>query len=64
MARFNVVSIKLDGANKSVVGYDGGCGCCEDSQRLTKAQLQEFIDDLEGQLAEAKGLLERDDLFD
>jgi Fe-S cluster biogenesis protein NfuA len=64
MARFNTVRICLDEANKSVVGYDGGCGCCEDSQRLTKAQLQEFIDDLKAQVAEAEGLMERNDLFD
>lgn len=64
MAKFSAVSIQLDEANKSVVGYDGGCGCCQDSQKLTKAQLQEFIEELEAQLAEAKGLMERDDLFD
>lgn len=62
MPKFNVVSIRVK--DNKVLGYDGGCGCCMETQYLSKDQLREFIEELKAQLSEAEKLLETDNLFE
>jgi hypothetical protein len=48
--------IKIRGVAPDLTITDDGCGCCSDSQTLTRALLQEAIQEAEEWLAELKAI--------
>ena len=47
-----------DGSKQlKMIGYSGGCGCCEEREELSKESTIEYIKDLEEELASMKRFL-------